>query len=48
MDPNLLARVVTGLEEVKSFTKPPLLQESRLNGGGSPIGCVVEWKVPVE
>ena len=30
-------------------TKPPLLQESRLTGGGSPIGCVlVEWKVPVE
>ena len=31
------------------FTKPPLLQESRLTGGGSPnIMVLVEWKVPVE
>ena len=33
----------------QAFTKPPLLQKSRLTRGGSPIGCVlVEWKVPVE
>ena len=32
-----------------SFTKPPLLQESRLTGGGSPnLVVLVEWKVPVE
>ena len=31
------------------FTKPPLLQESRLTGGGSPnLVVLVEWKVPVE
>ena len=31
------------------FTKPPLLQESRLTGGGSPnLMVLVEWKVPVE
>ena len=34
---------------VYSFTKPPLLQESRLTGGGSPnLMVLVEWKVPVE
>ena len=33
----------------QSFTKPPLLQESRLTGGGSPnLVGLVEWKVPVE
>ena len=33
----------------KAITKPPLLQESRLTGGGSSIGCVlVECKVSVE
>ena len=38
-----------------AFTKPSLLQESRLTGGGSPnlVDLVerkvpVEWKVPVE
>ena len=32
-----------------AFTKPPLLQESRLTGGGSPnLVGLVEWKVPVE
>ena len=32
-----------------TFTKPPLLQESRLTGGGSPnLVVLVEWKVPVE
>ena len=32
-----------------AFTKPPLLQESRLTGGGSPnLVVFVEWKVPVE
>ena len=31
------------------FTKPPLLQESRLNGGGSPnLVDLVERKVPVK
>ena len=31
------------------FTKPPLLQESRLTGGGSPnLVGLVEGKVPVE
>ena len=31
------------------ITKPPLLQESGLTGGGSSIGCVlVECKVPAE
>ena len=35
--------------EVNPFTKPPLLQESRLTGGGSPnLMVLVEWKVPVE
>ena len=33
----------------KPFTKPPLLQESRLTGGGSPnLVVLVEWKVHVE
>ena len=33
----------------RSFTKPPLLQESRLTGGGSPnLVDLVEWKVHVE
>ena len=33
----------------RSFTKPPLLQESRLTGGGSPnLVDLVERKVPVE
>ena len=32
--------------EVGAFTKPPLLQESRLTGGGSPnLVVLVEWKV---
>ena len=32
-----------------AFTKPPLLQESRLTGGGSPnLLVLLEWKVPVE
>ena len=32
-----------------AITKPPLLQESRLTGGGSPnLVVLVEWKVPVE
>ena len=32
-----------------TFTKPPLLQESRLTGGGSPnLVVLVEWKVLVE
>ena len=36
-------------ELVTAFTKPPLLQESRLTGGGSPnLVVLVEWKVPVE
>ena len=36
-------------EEGQSFTKPPLLQESRLTGGGSPyLVDLVEWKDPVE
>ena len=31
------------------FTKPPLLQESRLTGSGSPnLMVLVEWNVPVE
>ena len=35
--------------ELLPFTKPPLLQESRLTGGGSPnLVVLVEWKVPVE
>ena len=35
--------------QLYSFTKPPLLQESRLTGGGSPnLVVLVEWKVPVE
>ena len=35
--------------EVGAFTKPPLLQESRLTGGGSPnLVGLVEWKIPVE
>ena len=34
---------------MEAFTKPPLLQESRLTGGGSPnLMVLVEWKVPVE
>ena len=34
---------------VEAITKPPLLQESRLTGGGSPnLVVLVEWKVPVE
>ena len=34
---------------VHSFTKPPLLQESRFTGGGSPnLVDLVERKVPVE
>ena len=33
----------------RSFTKPPLLKESRLTGGGSPnLVALVEWNVPVE
>ena len=33
----------------QTFTKTPLLQESRLTGGGSPnLAVLVEWKVPVE
>ena len=37
------------LEGERAFTKPPLLQESRLTGGGSPnLVVLVEWKVPVE
>ena len=36
-------------EQFPSFTKPPLLQESRLTSGGSPnLVVLVEWKVPVE
>ena len=36
-------------EPCQAFTKPPLLQESRLTGGGSPnLVGLVEWKVPVE
>ena len=36
-------------EAIEPFTKPPLLQESRLTGGGSPnLKVLVEWKVPVE
>ena len=36
-------------EAIEPFTKPPLLQESRLTGGGSPnLVGLVEWKVPVE
>ena len=32
-----------------AFTNLPLLQESRLTGGGSPnLVVLVEWKVPVE
>ena len=35
--------------QTHTFTKPPLLQESRLTGGGSPkLVGLVEWKVPVE
>ena len=38
-----------GGNERQAFTKPPLLQESRLTGGGSPnLVVLVEWKVPVE
>ena len=34
---------------ITSFTKPPLLQESRLAGGGSPnLMVLVEWKVPIK
>ena len=34
---------------MKAVTKPPLLQESRLSGGGSPnLVDLVERKVPVE
>ena len=37
------------MEAVFTFTKPPLLQESRLIGGGSPnLVVLVERKVPVE
>ena len=33
----------------RAFTKPPLLQESRLTGGGSPnLVDLAEWKVPEE
>ena len=33
----------------EAFTKPPLLQESRLTGGGSlNLVGLLEWKVPVE
>ena len=33
----------------RAITKPPLLQESRLTGGGSPnLVVLVEWKVAVE
>ena len=44
----------TVMEEINGhylqpFTKPPLLQESRLTGGGSPnLVVLVEWNVPVE
>ena len=32
-----------------SFTKPALLQESKLNGGGTPyLVDLIEYKVPVE
>ena len=38
-----------GCDELHSFTKPPLLQESRLTGGGSPnLGDHVEFDGPVE
>ena len=32
-----------------AFTKPPLLQENMLTGGGSPnLEVHIEWKVPVD
>ena len=44
--PNLYCEAI---ELVCAITKPPLLQESRLTGGGSPnLVVLVEWKVPVE
>ena len=39
----------TFVQAARPFTKPPLLQERRLTGGGSPnLVDLVERKVPVE
>ena len=46
---NSSAAPTSSPEGPAAITKPPLLQESRLTGGGSPnLVDLVEWKVPVE
>ena len=44
-----LVRCVTSCQLCQPFTKPPLLKENRLTGGGSPnVVDFVKWKVPLK
>ena len=49
VQPVSISAALRKMELVGPFTKPPILQESRLTGGSSPnLVVLVEWKIPVE